>query len=51
MACDMVTMNSENIQNALLHLYKAVGDLTAGDYPKTITSIKAERSKMFTARN
>ena len=51
MACDMVTMNSENIQNALLHLYKAVGDLTAGDYPKTITSIKAERSKMFTASN
>ena len=47
MACDMVSMNSDNIQNAILHLYKSVGDLTSGNYPETISKIKAERADMF----
>lgn len=49
MAQDMVSMNSGNIQNAILKLYKAVGDLTKENYPQTIAKIKEERSKMFTA--
>ena len=47
MACDMVNMNSENIQNAILHLYKAMGDLTTQNYPEKIREIKAKRSQMF----
>ena len=47
MACDMVSMNHKNIEQAILKLYKAVGDLTNGDYPKTIEEIKQIRSKMF----
>lgn len=47
MACDMVSMNSENIQNAVLKLYKSVGDLTSGDYPQLIAEIKSQRQKMF----
>lgn len=47
MANDMISMNSDNIQNAILKLYKAMGDLTSGDYPKTIEDIKIARSKMF----
>lgn len=49
MAVDMVKMNSDNIQNAILKLYKAVGDLTSDNYPEQIKKIKNERSKMFTA--
>lgn len=47
MACDMVSMNHKNIEQAILKLYKAVGELTNGDYPKTIAEIKNIRSKMF----
>lgn len=47
MADDMVTMNHKNIEQAILRLYKAMGDLTNGDYPKTIAEIKSIRSKMF----
>lgn len=47
MACDMVSMNSENIQNAILKLYKSVGDLTSGDYPQLIENIKLERSELY----
>lgn len=47
MACDMVSMNSENIQNAILKLYKSVGDLTSGNYPELIAQIKSQREKMF----
>lgn len=47
MANDMVTMNHKNIEQAILKLYKAIGDLTNGDYSKTIEEIKSLRSKMF----
>jgi len=47
MACDMVNMNSENIQNAILRLYKSVGDLTDKNYAETISVIKSQREKMF----
>ena len=48
MACDMVNMNAENIQNAILRLYKAMGELTGKNYPQIIHSIKEQRSEMFT---
>lgn len=47
MACDMVNMNAENIQNAILKLYKAMGELTKTNYPQNINKIKAMREKMF----
>ncbi len=47
MAEDMVSMNSENIQNAILKLYKSVGALTSSDYSQKIQAIKTEREKMF----
>ena len=47
MACDMVSMNSKNIEQAILNLYKSVGELTNGDYPKIIAELKSIRSKMF----
>lgn len=47
MARDMVSMNSENIENSILKLYKAVGELTSGNYPELIAGIKTERAKMF----
>ena len=47
MACDMVSMNSQNIEQAILTLYKSVGELTNGNYPKIITELKLVRSKMF----
>jgi arogenate dehydrogenase (NADP+) len=47
MACDMVSMNYENIEHAILNLYKSVGELTNGDYPKIIAELKKIRSKMF----
>ena len=47
MAADMIIMNHENIQNAVLKLYKSVGELTSGDYEKLIKDIKVQRSKMF----
>lgn len=47
MANDMVTMNHKNIEQSILKLYKAIGELTNGDYPKTIAELKNIRSKMF----
>ena len=47
MAEDMVTMNSRNIEHAILKLYKSVGDLLSSDYNEKIEKIKTERSKMF----
>ena len=47
MACDMVSMNSQNIEQAILKLYKSVGELTNGDYPQTLAEVKNIRSKMF----
>ena len=48
MACDMVSMNSKNIEQSILKLYKSMGDLMGGNYPETISRIKSERAKMFT---
>ena len=47
MADDMVMMNSENIQNAILKLYKSVGDLTNSEYRRQIDEISAKRKDMF----
>ena len=47
MAYDMVNMNAKNIQNSILKLYKAIGELTCGDYSRIISEIKLERAKMF----
>lgn len=47
MANDMVTMNHKNIEQSILKLYKTIGELTNGDYPKTIAELKNIRSKMF----
>ena len=47
MANDMITMNSENIQNAILKLYKFIGDLTNSNYLEQIKEIKSNRQKMF----
>ena len=47
MANDMITMNAENIQNAVLKLYKSIGDLTNSDYLEQIKEIKLNRQKMF----
>ena len=47
MANDMVMMNSENIQNAILKLYKSVGDLTNSEYRRQIDEISAKRKDMF----
>lgn len=47
MAEDMVSMNSKNIEHAILKLYKSVGDLITSDYSEKIKKIKEKRSKMF----
>ena len=47
MAMDMVKMNSDNIQHAILKLYSAVGALMTNDYPELIAEIKSKREKMF----
>ena len=47
MANDMVSMNSENIQNAILKLYKSLGELTSEGYSQKIEQIKEQRAKMF----
>ena len=41
MACDMVSMNSKNIEQAILNLYKSVGELTSGNYPEIIKELIA----------
>lgn len=47
MACDMVNMNAENIEKAILRLYKSLGDLTNKNYAETISLIKSQRQNMF----
>lgn len=47
MANDMITLNHTNIEQSTLKLYKSIGELTHGDYQKTITELKNIRSKMF----
>ena len=47
MANDMVTLNAENIQKAILKLYQAVGNLTNSGYADKISEIKKNREKMF----
>lgn len=47
MANDMVQMNSENIQTAILKLYKSIGDLTNSNYLEQIREIKLNRQSMF----
>lgn len=47
MANDMVTLNAENIQKAILKLYQAVGNLTSSGYADKISEIKKNREKMF----
>lgn len=47
MACDMVNMNSSNIQKALLKLYSNIGSLIKENYPEKIHDIKENRSKMY----
>lgn len=47
MANDMITMNSNNIQKALLELYASIGELTNKDYPTQIRNIKKERQIMY----
>ena len=47
MANDMVQMNSDNIQTAILKLYKSIGDLTNSDYLEQINEIKLNRQSMF----
>lgn len=47
MANDMVQMNSENIQNSILKLYKSIGDLTNSNYLEQIEEIKLNRQSMF----
>lgn len=47
MACDMVNLNSKNIQDALLKLYSAVGDILNSNYPDKINKIKKQRQIMY----
>lgn len=47
MACDMVNMNAENIQKAILKLYKSMGELTNKNYAGNISLIKSQRKSMF----
>lgn len=47
MANDMIQMNSENIQTAILKLYKSIGDLTNSNYLSQINEIKLNRQSMF----
>lgn len=47
LAIDMMSMNSQNVQQALLNLYASIGDLLSKDYPTKIREIKNERQKMY----
>ena len=47
MANDMISMNSDNIEQAILKLYESVGELTNNGYLNQIEQIKSQRSKMF----
>lgn len=47
MAIDMVNLNSQNIQEAVLSLYSSIGELINQDYPKQIRKIKQQRQNMY----
>lgn len=47
MAQDMINMNYDNIQNSILKLYSAVGELLNNDYATQIKEIKKERQCMY----
>lgn len=47
MANDMVQMNADNIQTAILKLYKSIGELTNSKYLEQIEEIKQNRQSMF----
>lgn len=47
MANDMITINSNNIQKALLELYSSIGELTNKDYYTQTRNIKKERQIMY----
>lgn len=47
MANDMINLNSDNIQNALLKLYSSIGELLNKDYPSQIKEIKNQRDSMY----
>ena len=47
MANDMITMNSDNIEQSILSLYKSVGELTQNNYLNQIEQIKNQRKQMF----
>ena len=47
MASDMVSMNSENIQNSILQLYSSIGELISGDYLEQVKKIKNKRENMY----
>lgn len=47
MAQDMVELNSENIQKALLKLYASIGELLSKDYLIQIKEIKKSRANMY----
>src|SRR5574344_595587 len=47
MASDMVNLNSDNIQKAILALYTHLGDLLKDDYRQKISEIKYAREKMY----
>ena len=47
MAVDMINLNSENIQHALLKLYSSVGELLNEDYESQIKEIKKDRQIMY----
>lgn len=47
MAEDLINLNSDNIQQAILKLYSSVGELLSGDYLSQVTEIKKERQVMY----
>lgn len=47
MANDMVTLNSKNIETAILKLYSSIDSLTKDNYKEKISSIKDQRTKMY----
>lgn len=51
MASDMIYLNSDNIQNSLLKLYSAVGELLEKDYQTQVKEIKNERQIMYVNGN
>jgi arogenate dehydrogenase (NADP+) len=47
MANDMVQMNSKNIEESILKLYKSIGDLTNSNYLEQVNEIRQIRQSMF----